>query len=193
MIEALSARAAASGVAVDAELGDGMALPFESARFDAAFSLFGLMFFPDRARGYRELYRVLAPAGKAFVSSWAPFDRSREMSVLYGTLGELAGWPERKGDPPPLSDPESCAREMSEAGFSSVEVRSVEVRLSYPTTEAMVRSNLRSSAPIALARVAMGERWEPLVDALIERVTTTLGEGPHEIPLGAYLTIGTRP
>src|SRR3954469_20025764 len=30
---------------------DGQALPFENATFDAAFSMFGLMFFPDRKQG----------------------------------------------------------------------------------------------------------------------------------------------
>src|SRR5690606_24130990 len=45
--------------------GDGQALPYDNEQFDAAFSLFGLMFFPDRARGFSELYRVLKPGGRA--------------------------------------------------------------------------------------------------------------------------------
>ena len=35
---------------IDLRQGDGQQLPFESVAYDAAFSMFGLMFFPDRAR-----------------------------------------------------------------------------------------------------------------------------------------------
>lgn len=191
MIEALDARAAASGVAIDARVADGTALPFEAASFDAAFSLFGLIFFPDRALGFRELHRVLAPGGRALVSSWMPFDRSREMTAIYGPLAELAGGSERRSAPP-LTDPEACIGEMSDAGFEGVTVREVEVRLRYPTTEAMIRSTLRSSAPATLLRRALGARWEAAVAELPRRVTDQLGPGPHEAVLGAYLTIGTR-
>src|SRR3954469_11684124 len=56
MVEALRARAAAAGLAaaVDARVGDGQRLPFDSGAYDAAFSMFGLMFFRDRAAGLGE-------------------------------------------------------------------------------------------------------------------------------------------
>jgi hypothetical protein len=41
-------------------------LPFENNRFEAAFSMFGLMFLPDRVKG---LNRVLKPGKMAAVSS----------------------------------------------------------------------------------------------------------------------------
>src|SRR5262245_7747216 len=71
MVRQLEAKAAAEGASnLRALQGDGQALPFPDERFDAAFSLFGLMFFPDRARGFAELRRVLVPGGRAVVSSW---------------------------------------------------------------------------------------------------------------------------
>ena len=35
--------------------GDGQALPFEDNSFDIGVSMFGLMFFPDRAKGFRRV------------------------------------------------------------------------------------------------------------------------------------------
>jgi len=69
------ARAAAMGLAdlCDIREGDGQRLPFPSGTYDAAFSLFGLMFFPDRQAGFRELRRILKPGAPAIVSSWVPF------------------------------------------------------------------------------------------------------------------------
>src|SRR5436190_855542 len=54
MIEKLEARKRATGAAITAVVGDGQALPYADATFGAAFSMFGLMFFPDRAAGFRE-------------------------------------------------------------------------------------------------------------------------------------------
>jgi ubiquinone/menaquinone biosynthesis C-methylase UbiE len=39
--------------------GDGQTLPFADDQFDATFSLFGLIFFPDREKGYTEMFRTL--------------------------------------------------------------------------------------------------------------------------------------
>ncbi|WP_245664735.1 class I SAM-dependent methyltransferase [Nocardia grenadensis] len=82
MIEQLERAVTAAGADnVVARVGDGQELPFADAEFDAAFSMFGLMFFPDRARGFAELFRVLRPGGVAVVSSWAPADRSTWMQM----------------------------------------------------------------------------------------------------------------
>lgn len=47
--------------------GDALALPFEHASFDAATIAFGLRNLADRARGLRELARVVRPGGRVMV------------------------------------------------------------------------------------------------------------------------------
>jgi len=66
--------------------GDAQALPYPDAQFDAAFSLFGLMFFPDRKKGFAEIYRTLKPGGSIAVTSWAPLDQSPAMQTMFGAL-----------------------------------------------------------------------------------------------------------
>jgi SAM-dependent methyltransferase len=51
-----------------------MALPFEDASFDVVVCQFGVMFFPDRARGYAEVLRVLAPGGAFVFNAWDRLD-----------------------------------------------------------------------------------------------------------------------
>jgi SAM-dependent methyltransferase len=53
---------------------DAMALPFKDASFDAVVCQFGVMFFPDRARGYAEVLRVLAPGGAFVFNAWDRLD-----------------------------------------------------------------------------------------------------------------------
>jgi len=62
MIAQLRGRIAEAGLTnITAEVMDGQSLTLPDASFDAAFSMFGLIFFPDRRAGFRELRRVLRP------------------------------------------------------------------------------------------------------------------------------------
>lgn len=65
---------AASGQTHDSRIewrqADALALPFEDAAFDLVCCQFGVMFFPDRALGYREARRVLKPGGCFLFSVW---------------------------------------------------------------------------------------------------------------------------
>jgi ubiquinone/menaquinone biosynthesis C-methylase UbiE len=70
MVDYLKGKAQAQGIrGVEAVVMDGQALDVADNRFDAVFSLFGLMFFPNRAAGFRELHRVTRPKGLAIVAS----------------------------------------------------------------------------------------------------------------------------
>src|SRR5215207_4961505 len=51
-------------------------LPFRDATFDAVVSQFGLMFFQDRSRALREMWRVLRPGGRMAGSAAADVLRS---------------------------------------------------------------------------------------------------------------------
>jgi SAM-dependent methyltransferase len=197
MIAALRARTERERLGtIAAREGDGMALPYADASFDAGFSMFGLMFFPDRAAGFRELWRVLRPGGRAVVSSWAPLDRVPLFSALLAALFELTAAP---GAPPsaplpatPLTTPESCRAEMAGAGFRDVVVHPLEGSFDFTSTAEMVASFARSSAPVALARERIGPGWPAVERALVERLTQTSGAGPQHITMPALLTLGVR-
>jgi SAM-dependent methyltransferase len=101
MIALLEAQAARDGVtAIDAQVGDGMALPWADATFDAALSMFGLIFFLDRSRGLCELRRVLRSGGRAVVSSWVAAERVPVIAEVWRVLGaELTDLPYTRARP----------------------------------------------------------------------------------------------
>ena len=185
------ARAAARGLlaACDIRVGDGQRLPFPAGAFDAAFSLFGLMFFPDRQAGFRELRRVLKPGAPGVVSSWIPF--AGPFGALMQAVTELLPGLPLGGGKPPLSDPEDFRREMTDAGFSSVTVETVAQELTTPSFDTFWDSMERTNAPLVLIRHRVGaERWAAVAPRIRERVRAALGDGPLVISRGAYLGIG---
>ncbi|MFN7145591.1 MAG: class I SAM-dependent methyltransferase, partial [Myxococcota bacterium] len=91
MVARLRVNAAARGLDVDAREGDGQALPWADGTFDATFSMFGLIFFPDPAKGLAEMARVTRPGGRVTVSSWRPMDP--RLQAVVQVLAEKLGMP----------------------------------------------------------------------------------------------------
>src|SRR5260370_29526681 len=49
---------------------DAQAMPFRDGAFDAVICQFGVMFFPDKQKAYREARRVLKPGGHFIFNVW---------------------------------------------------------------------------------------------------------------------------
>ena len=67
---------------VDLRSADAMALPFPDGAFDAVVCQFGVMFFPDKAKSYQEVNRVLTPGGRYLFNVWD--------SYRYNPFGRIA-------------------------------------------------------------------------------------------------------
>ena len=107
---------------------DALALPFENASFDAVVCQFGVMFFPDKIAGYREVLRVLRPGGRFLFNVWDRIE-ANELNVVFNQV--LAT--QFSQDPPQLlapfqyHQPDTIADEARCAGFHSVAVESLEL------------------------------------------------------------------
>jgi ubiquinone/menaquinone biosynthesis C-methylase UbiE len=66
------ARAVAEGLDVEFRLGDTEDLPVADGYFDAALSVFGVMFAPDHQRAANEIIRAVHPGGTVGLASWTP-------------------------------------------------------------------------------------------------------------------------
>src|SRR3546814_13231114 len=55
---------------VEARVMDGQALALEDASFDAVFSIFGVIMFPDWRKGLAEMARVTRPGGQGVIVTW---------------------------------------------------------------------------------------------------------------------------
>ncbi len=61
---------------------DALDLPFENASFDAVVCQFGIMFFPDKAKGMREMTRVLRPGGVLGLNVWDSFQENLSVAIV---------------------------------------------------------------------------------------------------------------
>jgi ubiquinone/menaquinone biosynthesis C-methylase UbiE len=192
MVANLRRRANKLGLAIaDARIGDGQDLPFDDNAFDGAFSMVGLIFFPDRGAGFRELHRVLRPGRRAVVSSFASIEGPLAQ-VLDGIRALLPNLPLSDGKMP-LSDPEEFTHEMSSAGFHEVTIHTVTHLVTTPSLTEFWQKTQRSAAPVALLRRKLGEeRWVEVANGVFNQLHETLGDGPVEELYTVHLGVGVK-
>lgn len=181
---------------ISAMVCDCQGLPYKDNSFDLAFSQFGLMFFPDRNKGFSEMYRVLKPGGKAAVYSWAPIRESSAMTMMMEAL--FAGFPETKPKDTEtrtivhgLDDLETFRTEMSQVGFCDINFE--EIVHSFPLLgpEACWMSMVKGSAPVTLMKHnTPAEEWGRREKVCIQYLRDHWNTTPRTSK--AYLAIGKK-
>ena len=193
MIEHLQARI--GELPITPRVGDGQALPYADGAFGAAFSMFGLMFFPDRDKGFAELRRVLAPGARAVVSTWTRMEDTPAIAAMFvalrTTFRQLLGdqAPQPGSQELPLITEEQCKTEMG-AHFADVVVHRANHVQRYESVAALWASFERAMAPIALLKRSLGDRWAPAADAARTAIGKVVGTGAGEMTMTALLSVG---
>lgn len=193
MIEQVRQRCRRDGVRnIDASVMDAQTLTFPDASFDSVFCLFGFMFFPDRARAFRELLRVLRPSGRAVITTWAPLDRRPMMKIGFDALAEAVPDlpPMQKGD---LQHPDDCLRELREAGFREPHVHSFSSSFHVDSPEHYLDTMERTGAPFASLKARMGEAaWTSAFERMLAAVRRHVPATGTDLAAEAMILSGTR-
>ncbi|UFZ06311.1 methyltransferase domain-containing protein [Bradyrhizobium ontarionense] len=107
---------------------DALALPFADASFDAVACQFGVMFFPDRVKGYAEARRVLRRGGRFVFNVWDRIEDNEFPHVVHETLQEI--FPENPPrfftrTPHGYYDTGRIKADLTEAGFTDIVIETV--------------------------------------------------------------------
>jgi ubiquinone/menaquinone biosynthesis C-methylase UbiE len=115
---------------------DALALPFGDRSFDVIACQFGVMFFPDKVKAYREARRILRPEGRFVFNVWDRISENEFPDVVTQALAEV--FPD---DPPRFMartphghhDVERIRQDLQAAGFGDVAVDAVDARSKAPS------------------------------------------------------------
>ena len=175
---------------------DGQALDLKDGSFDAAFSIFGLTFFPDRFAGFRELCRVIKPGGRAAVVSWGAIERIRFMSVIRSALKEVVPdlpSPKKPSPVASLAERHIFQSEMQAGGFAYVNMFTVAHIWIFSSPDVLFNS-LNSVAPVIAPifnNLAPDQR-EAFRKALSRKIQEEQREGPYGLEGEAHIAVGVK-
>ena len=174
--------------------GDGQNLPYENDMFDAAFSMFGLMFFPDRGKGFSEICRTLKSGGRISVSSWAPVDQSPAMQAMFGALKVInPNMPEPETAVESLENPEQFEKELCAAGFRDVSVQRITKCFPIESVQGFWADMVKGSVPITMMKSAMDEgEWLEREVLALDYLKELLPNTPTSLASDAWLGTGIK-
>jgi SAM-dependent methyltransferase len=121
---------------------DGEQLEVEPGFYDAVISRVGLIYFPDRKAALRGVRDALRPGGRFATVTYSTPEANGFFSIPVGIIRRHARLPApAPGQPGPFSlgAPGVLARELADAGFADVDVRTVAAPLRLSSAAECVR------------------------------------------------------
>ncbi|HEU4903118.1 MAG TPA: class I SAM-dependent methyltransferase [Flavisolibacter sp.] len=174
---------------------DAHRLPFADGQFEVVVCQFGVMFFEDKPKALREVFRVLKQGGRFYFNTWDRIEFNAVADVARQTLQQI--FPD---DPPafiekgPYSffDPELIRQLLEDAGFTSIEIERVPRTSVAPSPEDVTAGFLDGTT----LRPYLQERHSQ--DAAVRQLFRELlvlryGERDLELPMQAFVCEAIKP
>jgi len=174
---------------------DATSLPLPDRSFDVVVCQFGLMFFPDKAAGIREAFRVLEPGGVYLFNVWDAIDRNSIARITHETVAKFF-----PTDPPQFytvpfgfHDPERIRRLLAEAGFGRIEWAYVEKTGTSPAAADAVTGLIEGNPIVGAIMERRPEALAEIKKAVAAQLAAQLGDRPVRCGLRAIVFSARRP
>jgi ubiquinone/menaquinone biosynthesis C-methylase UbiE len=178
---------------IDALVATGESLPFGADAFEAAFSMFGVIFFQQPERGLEEMLRVLRPGRPAVISTWQPLETTPILLELIAALAE-EGEDITSFLKDEFSQPSELVTAMQSAGFEAVQTKAITHSLFCRSLADVLDRLQRSNPPFVTLRQRLHpQRWTSLWQRVHDRLARTFGIGPQELRYPALLAMARKP
>jgi ubiquinone/menaquinone biosynthesis C-methylase UbiE len=169
---------------------DGQALSFPDNSFDAALSVFGVILFPDAARGLGEMRRVVKPGGKIAVVTWTEPQNFELAAELRAAVADL------KPELPPAPLPAQLRfRELADfqtlytaAGLSAPDIEKHTAQITAPSAR-WLADNMAFAPGMAAMLRGLGPDAPAILKKFVKRLEARQGCGPVALKGTAFVGI----
>lgn len=181
---------------VDWRQADAMQLPFPDESFDAVICQFGAMFFPDKAKAFAEMRRVLRPGGVLLFNVWDRIEENELPNLVTQTLASL--FPQ---DPPRFMariphgypDPAIVARDLAAGGFAKPsKIETVKARSRADSARAVAVAFCRGTPLGAEIAERDASRFDETIHAVATAIARRYGSGQVDAPMQAHVFIAEK-
>jgi ubiquinone/menaquinone biosynthesis C-methylase UbiE len=167
---------------------DAAALPFADNSFDVLLCQFGVMFFPDKDKSYREARRVLVPGGHYLFSVWDSHQYNSFARITHQVTQSFF-----PTDPPQFQSVPFGYRfdpikdSLLAAGFTNIVAVLKRLEKAVPDLSTLARGQVYGSPIIDHVRQRGGMDGEKIVAAIARKYREEFGDDPAIIQLQAII------
>ena len=170
---------------------DAQALPFPDRGFDAVACQFGVMFFPDKARAFAEVRRVLKPHGLFVFNTWLGLEENSFGRIARDTVARYF-----TSDPPTFYDVPFGFHDvpairglLRAARLNLVSCESVELEARSPTAQDAARGLVTGNPVILDVTERATAPAEEIIGAVAAALAAEGGAAPLRLPMRALVSL----
>jgi SAM-dependent methyltransferase len=180
---------------VEFQMANAQALPFPDASFDLVLNQYGMMFLPEKQKGFDEAFRVLNPGGRFIFATW---DKSENIPLFNLIFNEMVIPQFMEEDtsrfqtPFVLHDAVILTNYLQKAGFDDSTVFPVHFKSGPSAPQNVVNGFFLKHA---LGRELSNKKPEtisPLAKEIFNRIISQFGETDIITDLNAFIGIGQK-
>jgi len=169
---------------------DAQALPSPDRAFDAVVCQFGVMFFPDKQKAYREARRVLKPGGHFIFNVWDKIEHNEFADLVTAAVTDMFA-----NDPPRFlariphgyHDQQAVIAELRSAGFTNAAVETLTRRSVAPTCRHPAIGFCQGTPLRNEIEARDANRLAEATEAAAERIGARFGNGPVDGMMQAHV------
>ncbi|WP_373085955.1 class I SAM-dependent methyltransferase [Sneathiella sp.] len=170
-------------------------LPFDDASFDAVVCSFGIMFFPDKSLGMKEMTRVLKPGGVLALNVWDAFDQNLSVGVVDRVIKRFfeSNPPRFLEIPFGTVDEESGRGLFHDAGYDAVDVAHVSEVLEVKDYSLPARGLITGNPTIIEVEQRAAVGVEEIIAAAEKALADEFGPTPAKLSFQAIVFLAKKP
>ena len=168
---------------------DARRIPFADCSFDTVVCQFGVMFYPDKEKSYREVHRVLVPGGRYLFSVWDLHRYNAFGRIAHEVIGSFF-----PSDPPKFYDVpfsyymiDPIKEALIASGFGDIEVSVVQLQRSVSDFSDFARGIVFGNPVIDQIRQRGGVEPTKIQQAVASTMRGEFGNEPSLMPIQAIV------
>jgi ubiquinone/menaquinone biosynthesis C-methylase UbiE len=169
---------------------DAQALPFPDGAFDAVVCQFGVMFFPDKQKAYREARRVLKPGGLFIFNVWDKLEHNEFADLVTTAVTDIF-----PNDPPLFlartphgyHAKEAIIAEVRSAGFVNIAAETLTRRSVAPSCRDPAIGYCQGTPLRNEIEVRDANRLAEATEVAATKISARFGNGPVDGMIQAHV------
>lgn len=169
-------------------------LPFADQSFEAVVCQFGLMFFPDKEKAFREIHRVLKPGGTFLFNVWDAIEYNELPHIAHAIIADFFydDSPDFYEVPFSFHDVEVIDAFLSLAGFSETQFQLLRLPAVSPSAEEVAKGLVHGNPIINVLRERSESSIPEIEAAVAEAVAAQCGDDPVQARMQALVCTAVR-